>query len=392
LTSSTAPDGTREIPFGRPWIGDAERAAVDRVLRGNILTHGPECAAFETEFARFLGDGAHCSTVSSCTTALHLAYLGLGIGPGDEVIVPAQTHAATAHAVEWVGATPVFVDCDPATGNLTADLIEPHLGKRTRAVSVVHFVGIPCGMPEIVALADSRGLHVVEDCALAVGARFDGRHVGLFGDAGCFSFYPVKHLTTAEGGMFVSGRAELVAHVARLRALGVDRRHDERAIPGMYDVPMLGHNFRMSELQAALGGVQLSRVEENLARRGTNFAILRDALEEVEGVRVLDATDPLAENSHYCLTVVLDEGLAARRADLIADLAAVGVGTSVYYPQPVPRMTYYREKYGYDAARFPNSEAISDRSIALPVGPHLEPEDAEYVAAHAVRALTEGRK
>ncbi len=136
--------------------------------------------------------------------ALHLSYLHLRIGAGDEVVAPALTHVATAHAIEWVGARPVFVDPDPATGNLTAERIAAALTPRTRAIALVHFVGIPCEMDDILALAESRGLKIIEDCAIAVGARWRGRHVGLFGDTGCFSFYPVKHMTTGEGGMFVS--------------------------------------------------------------------------------------------------------------------------------------------------------------------------------------------
>ena len=233
---------TRAIPFGRPWISDEDRRAVLRVLDGHILTHGPECAAFEDEFASFMGDGAHCVTVSSGMAALHLSYLHFGIGPGDEVIVPAMTHVATVHAVELVGARPVFVDCDPATGNVTAEAIASAITPKTRAISIVHFQGIPCDMPEIMEVARKHDLKVVEDCALAVGARYDRRHVGLFGDAACFSFYPVKHLTAGEGGMFATRHAEVAMAVARLRAFGVDRRHNQRSMPGMYDVVELGLN------------------------------------------------------------------------------------------------------------------------------------------------------
>ena len=187
---------TRAIPFARPWITEADRAAVQGVLDGHILTHGPECKAFETEFSSFLGNGAHSVTVSSCMAALHLACLEFKFGPGDEVIVPAETHVASVHAVEWVGATPVFVDPDQKTGNLTVNGIAAAITPRTKGIIVVHFVGIPCDMPAIVAAADRHRLRVIEDCALAVGGRWDGRHVGLFGDAGCFSFSPVKHLTT----------------------------------------------------------------------------------------------------------------------------------------------------------------------------------------------------
>ncbi|HEX2199874.1 MAG TPA: aminotransferase class I/II-fold pyridoxal phosphate-dependent enzyme, partial [Burkholderiales bacterium] len=169
---------------------------MDQVLRGDVLTHGPQCGFFEKEFATFLGGEAHAVSVSSCMAALHLAFVQLGIGPGDEVLVPAQTHTATAHAVEWSGARPVFVDCDPRTGNVTPEALAVALAERTRAIVVVHFLGAPCDMPAIVALARRHRLFVVEDCALALGSRIDGMHVGLFGDAGCFSFYPVKHMTT----------------------------------------------------------------------------------------------------------------------------------------------------------------------------------------------------
>ena len=369
---STTPE--RTVPFGRPWIDDDDRAAVMRVLEGHILTHGPECKAFEQEFAAFMGEGAHCVSVSSCMAALHLSYLHFGIGPGDEVIVAAQTHTATAHAVEWVGATPVFVDCDPATGNVTVEGIRAALTPRTRAIGLVHFVGIPCDMPGIAALAAEHGLKIIEDCAIAIGARIDGTHVGLFGDAACFSFYPVKHMTTGEGGMFVSRHPEVAEAVARLRAFGVDRTHVERTVPGMYDVPTLGLNYRMSELQAALGRTQIAKLGAILSRRRANFEQLRDGLAGLP-VRVLDGTG----NSHYCLTAVLQGSLAERRPAVIASLNEAGVGTSLYYPQPVPRMSYYRDKYGYDAARYPQAEEISDRSIALPVGPHLDAADVAYV-------------
>ena len=321
--------------------------------------------------------------------ALHLAYLHFGVGRGDEVIVPAQTHVATAHAVEWVGARPVFVDCDPETGNITPEAIAGAITPRTKAISVVHFVGIPCDMPGIMRVARRHGLRVVEDCAIAVGTRHGGTHVGLFGDVGCFSFYPVKHLTTGEGGMLVTRDAVIHAGVSQLRAFGIDRSHSERAVPGMYDVPALGLNYRMSELQAALGRSQLRRLAENLQRRHRNFTQLKAHVAALPGLRVLDIAVDDATNSHYCLSAVLDHLATSARNALIARLNERGVGTSVYYPQPVPRMTYYRAKYGYDAAAYPHATRISDCSIALPVGPHLAAEEIEYVADVFQRCVQE---
>jgi dTDP-4-amino-4,6-dideoxygalactose transaminase len=373
--------GLRQIPFARPWITDDDRKAVLEVLAGYILTHGPQCKAFEEEFATFLGDGAHSVSVSSCMAALHLSYLHFGIGPGDEAIVPAQTHSATAHAVEWAGATPVFVDCEPQTGNVTARAIASAITPRTRAISVVHFAGIPCEMPAIMDLARRHDVKVIEDCAIALGARYGGRHVGLFGDAGCFSFYPVKHMTTGEGGMFVSRHESVAQAVNKLRAFGVDRTYRERAVPGMYDVPSLGLNYRMSEMQAALGRSQLRRMHEVLGRRAAQFNRYRKLLADVQGIRMIDTASSDARASHYCASIVLEGPYGAKRDDIISRLNAAGIGTSIYYPQPVPRMTYYRRKYGFVPGSFPTAEQISDQSVALPLGMHLDDNDIDFIAA-----------
>lgn len=379
----------REVPFGRPVITDTDRQAVLSVLSGHILTHGPHCKAFEAEFAAFLGPQAHAVSVSSCMAALHLACLHFQFGPGDDVLVAAQTHVATAHAVEWTGARPVFVDCDPASGNITAEAVEAAVTPRTKGLLLIHFVGIPCHMPSIMAVAARHGLKVIEDCAIALGARYDGTHVGLFGDAACFSFYPVKHMTSAEGGMFVSRHRDVVDRVARVRAFGVDRTYGERTLPGLYDVPMLGLNYRMSELQAALGRSQLQRLPEALRTRARNFARLRDVLGATNDLGVIDAGDPKAASSHYCLTLRLQGRWAGRRNEFVRALNAAGVGTTVHYPQPVPRMGYYRAKYGYDPTRFPGAETISDETLALPVAPHVSADDIEYIA-RAVTRVAQG--
>lgn len=379
----------RKIAFGKPWITDAEREAVMEVLAGDVLTHGPQAHAFEKEFAAFMGEGANAVSMSSGMAALHLAYWQLGIGAGDEVIVTAQTHVATAHAVEAVGARPVFVDCLPGSGNIDPALIEAAITPRTKAIGLVHFLGIPCDMDAIIAIAERHGLKVIEDCALAVGATFNGKHVGLFGDAACFSFYPVKHITTGDGGMFASRHKELADKVAKARAFGVDRSFAERSIPGMYDVPTLGINYRLSDINSSIGRKQLEKLGAILMRRSENFTVLKQALAAVPGVVVLDAQRPEAVNSHYCLSVVLDGALGVRRNHMVKRLNEAGVGTSVYYPHPVPRLAYYQQKYGYDAARYPQAARISDQSIALPVGPHLGVEDMAYIAEQFSRIIKE---
>ena len=383
--------GERKIPFGKPWITDAEREAVLAVLAGDVLTHGPQAKAFETEFAAFMGAGAHAVTMSSGMAALHMAYWQFGIGPGDEVIVTAQTHVATAHAVEVVGAKCVFVDCQP-DGNIDPTLIEAAITPKTRAIGIVHFLGMPCDMPAVMAIAQRHGLKVIEDCALAIGTRLQGRHAGLFGDAAIFSFYPVKHITTGDGGMFVSRHKDFADTVAKARAFGVDRSFSERTVPGMYDVPTLGLNYRLSDINSAIGRKQLERIATILDRRRANFAALKAGLAGAAHLTVLDSDGANgAINSHYCLTVVLDGPLAGHRNEVVRQLNAQGVGTSVYYPHPVPRLAYYQGKYPYDPAKFPQASRISDQSIALPVGPHLESADMNYIAesvVHITRALS----
>lgn len=378
---------TRSLPFGRPWITDEERQAVLDVLNGNILTHGPQGRVFEEKFAAFLGPDAHCVSMSSCMAALHMAWFHLGLGPGDEVVAPALTHVATVHAVQAMGARPVFVDADPLTGNITPESIARAITSRTKAVALVHFLGIPCDMEAIMDLARDHGIRVVEDCALAVGSRFQGKHVGLWGDAGCFSFYPVKHITTGEGGMLSCRDADVAAKISRQRAFGVDRTHTERKVPGCYDVVELGLNYRMSEMQAALGVTQMVKLPEIMRRREENFRLLKERLSDFDCLRILDSQRSDAQNSHYCLCLVLLGKLGDRRDEIIHSLNASGVGTSVYYPQPVPRMTYYNNLYSYDARNYPVAEQISDRSIALPVGPHLGIEDMEYIAEKIIAVI-----
>lgn len=382
---------TKEIPFGRPMVGEEERSAVMSVLASPQLVHGPVAKAFEATFAASLGSGAYATSVSSCTAGLHLAYMHFGVGPGDEVIVPAQTHVATAHAVEITGARPVFVDCDSRTGNIDIDAIGDAISPRTRGISVVHYLGLPVEMKRVVDLARERGLFVVEDCALAVGGSIDGVACGMFGDVGSFSFYPVKHITTGEGGMVVSRHESVVASIENLKAFGYDRTMAERRVPGVYDVARLGLNYRMNEIAASIGLEQLKKVESFARRRAANMAMLRKLLSEVDELSLLADGNGGIVHANYCLSVVLDERTSKRRAEIMLDLKGRGVGTSVYYPVPLPLSKYYREKYGAHERDFPNAHRISRCSIALPVGPHLDGDDMQTIAVALKAAISRTR-
>ena len=379
-------DENREIPFGRPILGEEEKAAVAEVLSGHMLTHGPRCAEFEKRFAERVG-AKHAVTTSSCTTALHLALLAHGVGPGDEVIVPAETHVATGHVVEHCGARPVFVDVERVTGNIGVPAIEAAITERTKAVMPVHYLGLPCDMDAITALAETRGIAVIEDCALALGADYGGRHPGAIGAAGCFSFYPAKHITTMEGGMLVTNDDRVEWLVRKQRAFGYDKGLGERSKPGIYDVVMLGYNFRMSEAQAAVGLCQLDRLDGFLAARAHNTAALLDGLAGIGEIATFPIENGAATSALYCVNAMLREESGLDRDAVVERLKADGIGTSVHYPVPVPLTTYYRDRYGHTDDQFPVARWISDNAISLPVGPHLKEEDMHRIVDSIRRAI-----
>jgi len=369
----------RIIPFARPLLGREEKQAAAEVLDGHILVHGPKTLEFEKKFAKWSGSNESVA-VSSCTAGLHLAYFNLGVGPGDEVIVPAMTHVATAHAIELTGATPVFVDAEIKTGNIDINRIEEEINSNTKALSVVHFLGMPVDMDRINKIALKHNLFVVEDAALAFGSRYKGIHAGLLGDVGVFSMYPVKHITTLEGGIILSKHKEVLNEFSLKRAFGVDRTHTDRKIPGQYDVNRLGLNYRMNELQAALGICQIDRLNGFLKIRKKNHEILSAKLTEEDRVHHFLSSHDKFRSSYYCKSVILREQLSSNRLKIIQELSSRGVGTSIYYPCPVPQLSYYKEKYGFQKGQFKVAEKIAYQSIALPVGPHLAEGDAEYIA------------
>jgi len=376
----------RQIPFGSPILDESEIRAVTKVLSGTTLVHGPVTRAFEEAFAARVG-AAHAISVSSCTAGLHLSLFSLGVGPGDEVIVPAMTHVATAHAVEYCGAKPVFVDVEADTGNMDPRAVNDAVNDRTKVIMPVHYLGLPCDMDRINAAASRIGAAVIEDCALAVDATYGERKAGRLGFAGCFSFYPIKHLTTIEGGMVTTDDGDLAAAIAQRKAFGYDKTLENRVKPGIYDVTVLGYNYRMNEVQAAVGLAQLDKLNTHQRKRADNFRRLKAALAERPEITVFEPIKGKARSSHYCCNAVLPRDGSIDRDIIVAHLKANGVGSSVHYPRAVPLMAFYREKYGYKYGQFPIAEWLAEQTISLPVGPHLEVGDPEYIGATMVDAV-----
>ena len=361
-----------KIPFGLPFIGKEEKNIVKNVLSQPILAHGNQTKKFENNFKKFTKSNYALST-SSCTAGMHLFYLAIGVKKGDEIILPTQTHVATAHAIEAVGGKPIFVDSNFLTGNIDVDEIEKKITKKTKVITVVHFVGIPANMIEICKIARKYKLYVLEDCALSLGSRIKNIHTGLWGDAGVFSFYPVKHITTGEGGMIISKNSKLKKKIKSLKSLGIDKNFLDRNTPGLYDCKSFGLNLRMSEINSAIGNVQIKKIPKILELRALNFKYLKQKLDQFgKSIKIIQNQNKFFSSSNYCLVMVLREKkLYSNRKKIIKFLNNSGIGTSIYYPHPVSHMSYYKRKYNIKKNSFINAQEISNNSISLPIGPHL---------------------
>jgi perosamine synthetase len=344
------------IPISKPLIGDEERAALLAVLDSGMLVQGPQVAAFEAEFAARIGV-KHAIATSSGTTALHLALMAHGIGPGDEVITSAFTFVASANSILYVGARPVFADIREATFNLDPDAVEAAVTPRTRAIMPVHLYGQPCDMDRISSIASRHGLIVIEDAAQAIGAGFRGQLVGTFG-TGCFSLYATKNVMSGEGGMVTTGDDALADRVRLLRQQGMHAGYAYEA---------LGYNFRMTDLHAAIGRVQLRRLDELTARRQENAAYLSRSLVSV----TVPAAAEDRDHVWHQYTVRLDSGHDRQQA--LLRLGQAGVGTGVFYPLGVHQLDHVREVAGVH--HLPVTERMAQQVFSLPVHPALSRED-----------------
>ena len=367
------------IPLSAPDITDAEIAAVTAVLGTPHLSLGPELAAFESALADFHGV-PHAVAVSSGTAGLHLALITLGIGPGDEVILPSFTFIAVANTVHQVGANPVFADIGPLTLNLSPTSVERAVTPRTRALMVVHTFGIPAPMDDLLAVARRYNLLVIEDACEAIGARYGApsRPVGSFGDLAVFGFYPNKQMTTGEGG------AVLAHDPAHAERLGMLRNQGRAAGAGWLDHVEPGYNYRLSDLACALGRVQLSRIGEILALRQAVAERYHALLGTIPGLELPPLAVPGCMISWFVYVVRLPEG--ADRDAAQAVLARHGIATGRYFP-PIHLQPFWRRHSSARAASLPVTESVARRTLALPFFNRISPDQQEEVAAAMRKAL-----
>ena len=366
---------TETIPLSAPDITDAEIDAVTRVLRTPHLSLGPELQAFEEDFARY-HDGEDAVAVSSGTAGLHLALLTLGIGPGDEVIVPSFAFVAVANAVLQAGAAPIFAEIDPLTLNLDPAAVERAVTTRTRAILVVHTFGVPAQMDALMTLARRHGLAIIEDACEAIGARFGdaepSRRVGTFGDLAVFGFYPNKQMTTGEGGIVLARNS---VHSGRLRTL----RNQGRS-PGAdwLDHAEIGYNYRLSELACALGRVQLTRLDEMLSLRRRAAERYAEMLSQIPGVELPPLTLSRRVISWFVYVVRLPE--AVNRDKVQASLRRSGIATGRYFP-PIHMQPGIRSVLRGAVIGLPLSESIARRTLSLPFFNRIELAQQSAVAA-----------
>jgi len=368
-----------EVPFFVPWITEEDRKAVLEVLSSRWLTGGPKAKEFEKLFTTYTG-AKYSVSVSSCTAALHLAMRALNIGPKEEVIVPVLTFAATANAPLFVGAKPVFTDIDEKNFNISPKQIEERITKKTKAVIVVHYGGQPCDMKEIMEIAEDHNIEVVEDCAHALGALYQGKNVGTFGAVGCFSFYPTKIITTIEGGMATTHDKNFADRLQLLREHGMTKTAyaRENNASWYYDVVDLGYNYRMNEVQAALGISQLKRIDEINEKRKEAARYYTQKLNGIEGIVVPNEEEDRTHLYHLYAIRVLREKFGIDRNELFKRLSSKGIAPSVHFT-PLHLLTFYKEA-GYGRQSFPVAERVSKEIMSLPLFPTISRAQIDFVA------------
>ena len=378
---------TWKVPLADIDLDEAEIRAVENVLRSKWLTMGAITQTFETAFANFVGT-KHAIAVANCTVALHLAYEALGLGPGDEVILPSLTFVATANAVLYTGATPVFAEIG-RLDDLTispAD-IEAKITPKTRAICVMHYGGYPCAMDEILEIAKRHQLPVIEDAAHAPGAEFQGKKCGSIGDIGCFSFFSNKNLAVGEGGMITTNHDDLAEQVRLMRSHGMTSltwdRH--RGHAHSYDVVKLGYNYRLDEIRAAIGLEQLKKLPANNQRRREITAQYHHDLGEMSEITI-PFMSAHGQSASHIMPILLDE--TQNRSKFVEDMKARGIQTSGHYP-PIHLFSDYQNRFGYQAGLLPLTESVGRRVVTLPLHPLMSDEDVILVS-EAVQSIVQG--
>ena len=353
------------IPIAKPVIGKEEIDEVVKVLKSGMLAQGKKVEEFEKNFSEHI-NVKHSIAVSNGTSALHTALLSVGIKPGDEVIVPSFTFISTANSVLFCGAKPVFADINEDDFNIDVEDIQKKITDKTKAIIPVHLYGHPADMKAIMDIAEDKNLKVIEDACQAHGAEFDGKKVGSFG-IGTFSFYPTKNMTTGEGGMITTNSDEIAEKSRLFRGHGMKIR---------YHHEIMGYNYRMSDINAAIGIWQLKRLNENNAKRIENARLLTNGLKDIDGI-ITPKVMPKRKHVFHQYTIRVTDDFKMSREELMKELKEKGIGSMIYYPIPIHKQKAYLDM-GF-RAELPTTEKIVKEVLSIPVHPSLTKEEINYI-------------
>ncbi len=379
------------LPYGHQHIDDDDVRAVIEVLRSDWITTGPKVAEFEEAFAECVG-AKYAVSFSSGTAALHGAAFAAGLGPGDEAITTPMTFCATANCVVYQGARPVFADVCPDTLNIDPDDVARRITSRTKAILPADYAGHPADLDPILELADRHGLVVIEDACHALGAEYKGRRVGSISHLTVFSFHPVKHITTGEGGMVTTDDAELARRLRMFRNHGIDSDARRRQAEGQwyYEMVALGYNYRLTDIGCALGLSQLKKLEHNLVRRRQIAQRYTEVFATMPEIRPLAVFLERAPAWHLYVIRLNLERLSVGRTEVFKALRAENIGVNVHYV-PVPWHPYY-QKCGYVKGQWPIAESAYERIISLPIFPAMSDQDIEDVVAACTKVIQAYRR
>lgn len=386
-------DSKNCIPYGKHWIGEDEVQEVVETLRTGYLTSGPKVERFENELRQYLG-AKYTVTTGSCSAALHLSILAFGIKPGDEVITTPFTYVATVNAILHAGAIPIFVDIDPKTYSIDPLKIEERITPRTKAILIVHYAGQPCAIREIGKIARNYQLAVIEDSSHAIGATYQNRKVGCDSDSACFSFHPVKNMTTAEGGLIATKHEHIARLCKAFRLHGFLEDYREREQAEFFEYPQmqyLGFKYNMTDLQAAIGLWQLKKLDQFNKRRSEIAQMYSAGLKDREEL-ILPYVSPEGVHVWHLYVVRLRlERLQVSRAEFMKRLADRNITTSVHY-LPVHLHTYYRNRFQTKEGDFPIAEDVYRSIVTIPLFPKMNGDEVQYVIDTIQKVLDETKR
>jgi len=378
----------RFLVFGAPQIEQDEIDEVVDSIKSGWLGTGPKVARFEDDFKRYKG-ASHAAALYSCTAALHLAMLASGVGEGDEVITTPLTFCASVNAIIHTGATPVLADVDPRSMNIDPERVAEKITPRTKAIMPVHFAGRACDMDALMAIAQTHGLMLIEDCAHAIETRYKGREAGLFGEMGCFSFYVTKNVITGEGGMVLTKDEALAARIKVLALHGMSKDAWKRFSDSgwvHYQVIEAGFKYNMMDIQAALGIHQLKRVEKNWRRREDIWKRYNDAFRDLPIATPADA-EPDTRHAYHLYTIMVDEARCGISRDaFLSAIQKEGIGVGVHYLS-IPEHPYYQKTFGWSPQQYPRAMQLGRETVSLPIGPRLGDGDVADVIEAVRRVL-----